>query len=223
MNYFFIALIWLLALNTVRLFLREVRKRQIEEREWRAPNMLPNDFIVRDTVGEMGTPFIVMLISTGILTVILLNKDWIESRNSYLILISLSLTFIISGFIATDRITWWATVRNNSIKMNFLNIDFADFREVIPVENITIQRRNNGTITLFNNEIRLFSVYTTSESYDLMVDFLQKNEVLESTFMSRNVEEEMPKEEASEFEKVAEEIVVQRSKRSLWLFLVTIY
>lgn len=230
MQYFFIGLIWILALNTVRLFLREVRKRHIEVREWIAPNMLPNDFIVRDTIGEMCTPLIVMLIAAGILTYFLLGVDWIEGFVFYLILIGLALTFVISWFTATDRITWYASIKDNFIKIIFF-LNFKFLNEAISVEDITIERRSNGAITLFNNDIRLFSVYTGSAAYDLMVEFLQENKVQESTFTSRNFREEKPiekvateevLEEVSEYEKIRSEIIVRKSKRLLWLFVVMI-
>ena len=225
LNYFFIGLIWLFALNTVRLFLQEVRKRHIEVREWRKPNMLSNDFIVRDTIRDMFNPLIIMLIAAGILTVLLLNINWLGSRNSYIFLIALVLAFIISCFIATDRITWWAQVVNNYLTINFLGLNMKVLKD-IPVADLSIERRSDGRIVLYNNDIRLFTIYPVSEAYDLMVEFLETNEVPKSTFESRtaaeNVKVQKQKEVESEFETPPNEIVVRRSKRFLWFFLVLI-
>ena len=223
MYYLFIGIIWLFALNTVRLFLQEVRKRHIEVREWREPNMLPGDFIVRDTIRDMLNPLIVMLIATGILTYFWFFVNWLGLRNFFIILITVTLIFIISCFIATDRITWWAKIKDNYLTINFLNFNFKTLRD-ISVTDLTIERRKDRII-LYTADIRLFSIYTVSEAYDLMVEFLQSNEVPESTFLSRvnteNAKEKKPKEE-SELEHPPSEIIVRRSKRFLWLLLVLI-
>jgi len=190
MNYFLIGLILILALNTIRLFLKTLIKRRAEVREFRIPNMLPNDFVVRVHIKEMWLPFSIMLIAAGILMVLLRNIDWVGSWYSYLLLIALTLTFVIAWFKATDWITFSAIIRNDSIKINFLNIDFKALGAPISIDDITIEKRNDGTIILYHEDLRLFPVEPTNEAYKLMVDFLQENEILESDFASQSVARE---------------------------------
>ena len=176
MSYFFIVLIWILVLNTVRLFLRELRNRRIEVTEWRAPNMLPNDFVLRESIADMLSTFLVMLLTACGLTIFLQNINWIDTWYSYLIVAILAVVFITSWFMSTDRITWKVVVKDNFMEINFLNLDFESLRESIHVEDISVEKRSNGNIVLFVDEWRLFTVWRQNAAYGLMVELLLSDE-----------------------------------------------
>ena len=175
--YFCTGLIWIMVLNTFRLFVREIRNRRTEEREWRVPNMLPNDFTLRETIKDMCNPLLVMLIAAGGLTFLLWIIDWISAWYFYLIVASLAVIFIISWFMATDRITWNVKVEGNSMKLNFFNLDFKALRKSISVDDIRVEKRSNGNIVLFTKEGRLFTVWKQNAAYGLMLAFLFPDEI----------------------------------------------
>ena len=232
MAWFFTVLIWLLVLNTTRLLFKELRKRHIEVRDGTTPNMLPNDFVIRDTPRDFCVPFLIMFASTIGLTLGLQNIIEIY----LLIMIILALIFFFSWHEATDRITWIVTVENEFMTLRYFNIDFiraflnhstlskvahfwlvtSALKEPLSIkdESVTALKHSNGDIEIFKGGKHLFKVETTHTAYELMVaylisheKFLLENNVNEADIFVEDVVEE---KSISNFERTMGRIVVRK-------------
>ena len=179
MNNVLILVMWILALNTARLFVREVRNRRIEKSEYKEPSMLPDDFIIRDFTEDMFRPLLIVMFAALVLTIIII-ANWLRAWYSYGILIAFILTFIVSWFIATDRIVWWAKVEGNWMRISFVNIPFTFERtlKIVDIEDIIVERRSNGNLHLFESRenrepLYLFWIEVANPAHELMVLWLK--------------------------------------------------
>ena len=214
-SYILIAVMWLLILNTARLFVRELINRRSEITEYREPSMLPNDFIIRDAIEDMFRPLLITIIAAVVVTFISINANWLRTWYSYVILIALILTFIISWFMATDRIIWWAKVEGNQMSISFVNLLFTFKRtlKIVDLEDIIANKRPNGNLELFESQeegepLYLFWVHSADLAYELMVDWL--GDIIVATDENDSqIENESPEAELSVQNVVEEEGVLQ--------------
>lgn len=120
LTWFFKISIWALALNTLRLLFKELRKRRNEKRSGITPVMQPHDFTVRDEPCDFCLPVLFMLGSAVAWTLVLIDAFEITRWLNVVLMI----IFYWSWHEATDRITWNVTVKGEHMHLKYFNIDF---------------------------------------------------------------------------------------------------